>query len=106
MALWQPGLMRPSLQIDERKWVEDMDCIMERPSNSNVTGLIKSQHKARLKGFSIMVLGHRLGAALSTYLSYFETHVKNYGVSNYQRDLVPKLPIYDVFHFTHYESLH
>lgn len=81
----------------------------------------------------VMVLGHSLGAAIATYLTldlnlaglpasaclfasprtgnqdfvdYFEGKVSNYDLFNYERDLVPQVPKFDLLHLSTYEPLH
>lgn len=81
----------------------------------------------------VMVLGHSLGAAIATYLTldlnlaglpasaclfasprtgnqdfvdYFEDKVSNYDLFNYERDLVPQVPKFDLLHLSTYEPLH
>ena len=81
----------------------------------------------------VRVLGHSLGAAIATYLTldlnlagcpasaclfasprtgnqafidHFETKVENYDLFNYERDLVPQVPVYDVLHLSAYQPLH
>lgn len=81
----------------------------------------------------VRVLGHSLGAAIATYLTldlnlagclasaclfasprtgnqvfvdYFEDKVSNYDLFNYERDLVPAVPKFDLLHLSMYESLH
>lgn len=80
----------------------------------------------------LRVLGHSLGAAIGTYLAldlnlagctasaclfasprtgnqsfvdFFEGKVTNYDLFNYERDLVPKVPIRDIFHLSAYRDL-
>ena len=81
----------------------------------------------------VRVLGHSLGAAIATYLTldlnlagspasaclfaspqtgdqdfvdYFEDKVSNYDLFNYERDLVPQVPKFDLLHLSTYEPLH
>lgn len=80
----------------------------------------------------IRVLGHSLGAAIATYLTldlnlvdcaasaclfasprtgnqdfvtFFESTVNNYDLFNYERDIVPTIPKWDVLHFSFYRDL-
>lgn len=80
----------------------------------------------------ILVLGHSLGAAIATYLlldlnlencaasgclfasprtgnsefiDFFEAKVLNYDLFNYERDVVPKVPVADILHFSTYKDL-
>jgi hypothetical protein len=88
--------------------------------------------KNALAGKSVMVLGHSLGAAIATYVTldlnrngcpasaclfaspktgnrkfvdFFEATVSNYDVFNYERDLVPMVPVADILHLSKYETL-
>ena len=88
--------------------------------------------KQVLGNTELRVLGHSLGAAIATYLTldlnlagsrasaclfasprtgnkqfvdFFESNVLNYDLFNYERDLVPKVPDYDILHFSNYKDL-
>ncbi|WP_342619798.1 lipase family protein [Rhodoferax sp. GW822-FHT02A01] len=81
---------------------------------------------------TIRVLGHSLGAALATYLTldlnlagsiataclfaspktgngsfvdFFESTVTNYDLFNYERDVVPTVPKFDILHLSVYHDL-
>jgi len=82
---------------------------------------------------TVIVLGHSLGSAIATYLTYtladslvnrvsavlfaspktgdhdfvdaFDKRVENYIVINYEHDLVPRVPPYDITHFDLYRTL-
>ena len=88
--------------------------------------------KAAVGTNQVRVLGHSLGAAIATYLTldlnlagcsasaclfasprtgnqdfvdYFENKVSNYDLFNYERDLVPEIPKFDILHCSIYEPL-
>lgn len=81
----------------------------------------------------VRVLGHSLGAAIGTYLTldlnlggcaasaclfasprtgnqdfvdFFESRVPNYDLFNYERDIVPTVPEFDILHLSRYQDLH
>jgi len=87
---------------------------------------------AMVASASVMVLGHSLGAALGTYLSldlkqagcdtkacffaspktgnkafvdFYDTTVGNYDVFNYEKDVVPTVPLADILHLSAYRTL-
>ena len=103
---------------------------VEKPSTaiSVVEGLLSVVGTNRVR-----VLGHSLGAAIATYLAldlnlagcpasaclfasprtgnqdfvdFFESKVSNYDLFNYERDVVPKVPVYDILHLSSYRDLH
>ena len=88
--------------------------------------------KGMAQANQVRVLGHSLGAAIATYLTldlnlagspasaclfasphtgnqdfvdYFEDKVANYDLFNYERDLVPQVPKFDLLHLSTYEPL-